>query len=437
MKLEAVKQEWVVCEPSALALRALALLIGSALLVSGNSSMAQTAFESPPTFRASKILPPDLLAGPDHRIDERVVNDGYMNIYTINSRFGNFTANSNVELRIRVGEVSAIAKMDEWANSEQFIKGVGKAGKDVLESSTRLITDPVGTVKDTASGVKEIYQSARRGISRIGAEDDAEDDGLDVKEMIGYSRAKRQYAAEFGVDPYSTNPVVQEHLGRLSRAGFVGDVGTGTALGMIDGGVGMAMSVAGHLQSLKEAVRDMSPDELRELNEEKLRAMQVEQSVIDLYLGNYVFSPTYQTAFVATLEEIDGAADRGEFVKVAVLAKNEDQALFRLSQARMYANYHKSVKPLQMFVLASEMRVVAARTADGALVASVPADHVFFTSSLASYFTAARSGLEYLVGVSSKQLWIAGDMSPKARTWIEESGWVVHTDAKKQLLPGI
>jgi hypothetical protein len=163
----------------------------------------------------------------------------------------------------------------------------------------------------------------------------------------------------------------------------------------------------------------------------------VEQSVIDLYLGNYVFSPTYQTAFVATLEEIDGAADRGEFVKVAVLAKNEDQALFRLSQARMYANYHKSVKPLQMFVLASEMRVVAARTADGALVASVPADHVFFTSSLASYFTAARSGLEYLVGVSSKQLWIAGDMSPKARTWIEESGWVVHTDAKKQLLPGI
>jgi hypothetical protein len=185
----------------------------------------------------------------------------------------------------------------------------------------------------------------------------------------------------------------------------------------------MAISVAGHLQSLKEQVRDMSPNELRELNEKKLQAMDVEQSVIDLYLGNYVFSPTYQTAFVATLEEIDGAADRGEFVKVAVLAKDEDQALFRLSQARMYANYHKSVKPLSAFVLVSEMVVIAARTADGALIVNAPADHVFFTSSLAGFFRAARSGLDDVAGVSSRHLWIAGGISPMARSWLEKSGW--------------
>ena len=440
MKLEVVKRERPGGETSSPALRALALLIGSALLVGGYPSLAQTGFESPQTFRASKILPPELLVGPDHRIAERVVNDGFMNTYTINSRFGTFTANSDEELRIRVGEVNAIARMDDWANSEQFVKGMGEAGKGLLESSTRLVTDPVGTFKDTTGGVKEIFQSARRGIDKvgdkIGGEDDAEDGGLDVKEMIGYSRTKRQYAAEFGVDPYSTNPVVQEHLGRLSRAGFVADAGTGAALSFVDGGVGMAISVAGHLQSLREQVRDKSPDELRELNEKKLRAMGVEQSVIDLYLGNYAFSPTYQTAFVATLEEIDGAADRGEFVKVAVLAKDEDQVLFRLSQARMYANYHKSVKPIQAFVLVSKLVVVAARTADGALVANVPADHVFFTWGLDGFFTAARSGLDDVPGVSSKQIWIAGGMSPTAKTWLEESGWTVHRDAKEQLLPG-
>jgi hypothetical protein len=216
----------------------------------------------------------------------------------------------------------------------------------------------------------------------------------------------------------------------------VGDVGAGAALGMIDGGVGLAMSVAGHLQTLKEEVRDKSPDELRELNEKKLQSMRVEQSVIDLYLGNYVFSPTYQTAFVAALEEIDGAADRGQFVKLAVLAKDEDQVLFRIFQARMYANYHKSVKPLEAFVLVSKLMVVGARTADGALVVNAPADHVFFTESLASFFRAARSGLDDLAGASGKQLWIAGGMSPKARKWIEESGWAVHTDARKKLLPG-
>jgi len=162
----------------------------------------------------------------------------------------------------------------------------------------------------------------------------------------------------------------------------------------------------------------------------------VEQSVIDLYLGNYVFSPSYQTAFVAILEQIDGAADRGEFVKLAVLAKDEDQALFRVCQARMYANYNKSVKPIQVFVLVSKLAVVAARTADGALVFNVPVDHVFFTSSLAGFFREARSGLDDVAGVSSKELWVAGGMSPMARTWLEESGWTVHTDAKEQLLPG-
>jgi len=436
MKLEAAKQERMGCEASSRALRALAVLIGSSLLLGGNPSMAQTAFESPPILRASKILPPELLEGPDYSIADEVVNDGYMNHYTINSRFGAFTADSDGELRIRIGEVHAIARMSELARSKQFLKGVGKAGKDVLDSSTGLVFHPVGTFKDTAGGVKEMFQSVRRGVDELGEEGGGVS-GADVKEMIGYARAKRQYAAEFGVDPYSTNPVVQAHLERLSRAGFVGDVGAGAALGFLDGGVGMAMSVFGNLQSLKEEVRDKSPDELCELNEKKLQAMGVEQSVIDLYLGNYVFSPTYQTAFVAALDEIEGAADRGQFVKVAVLAKDEDQALFRLFQARMYANYHKSVKRLKEFVLISDMLVVAARTADGSLVVNVPADDVFFTASLAGYFRAARSRLDAVAGASAKQLWVAGGVSPMAQKWLEESGWKVHSDARKRLLPEI
>ena len=435
MKLEAVKHERLGCESSSLVSRVFALLVGGALLASAYPSLAQTAYETPPKLKASKILPPALLKGPVFHVDEEVVNDGYMNTYTIESQFGTFTANSDEELRIRVGEVNAIAKMDELARSEQFIKGVGKAGKDVLDSSKDLVFHPVETFKDTTGGVKAMFQSVRRGVGELGEEGGGVG-SIDVGEMIGYSRAKRQYAAEFGVDPYSTNPVVQAQLTRLSKAGFVGDVGAGAALGFLDGGVGMTMSVLGNLQTLKEELRDKSPDELRELNEKRLRAMGVEQSVIDLYLGNYVFSPTYQTAFVSALDEIHGAADRGQFVKVAVLAKDEDQALFRLFQARMYANYHKSVKPIQAFVLVSKLLVVAARTPDGALVVNVPADDVFFTSSLADFFEAARSGLDNVPGVSRKELWIAGGMSPTARKWLTDSGWQVHTDARKQLLSG-
>jgi len=412
-------------------LRILSLLLGSALLIGVTPSQAQRNFESPPTFRASKILPAELLSGPNHRVDERVVNDGFMNLYTVNSRFGTFTANSDEELLIRIDEVNGIAMMEEWSDSEQFIVGVRKAGRDVLESSTRLVTDPLGTLGDTTSGVTEIFASVRRGLS----DDDAEGEDQDIVEkagdLIGYSRARRQYAAAFGVDPYSTNLVVQEYLDHLARIGFVGQIGGSTARSFVDGGIGTALSVASYLQSLEEQVQDQTTEELREANEQKLHAMGVEQSLIDLYLGNYVFTPTYQTAFVDTLEEIDGAADRGEFVKLAILAKNEDQVLFRVGQARMYASYHESVARIREFVLVSELIVVVARTAEGALVVNVPADHVCFSENLAAFFTAARSGLEEVPDVTEKQLWLAGGISPLARKWIEDSGWKIHADTRR------
>lgn len=437
MHVHEIEQHELGTDSSSVNHHALGGFFAALLLLGAPPATAQLDFELPPTFRASEIVPPDLLAGPNHRIAERVVNDGFMNAYTVNSRFGTFTANSNDELRIRVGEVNAIAEMETWSQSEQFLMGMRKAGRDVLEGSTRLVVDPVQMLKDTSGGVKAIFASIQRNLVEHGGGEDDDDDDKSirdhVRDLIGYSLAKRQYAASFGVDPYSTNPVVQEYLERLSRAGFVGDFGTKTALGFIEGGVGTAATVADQLQSLREEVRDKSPGELREINEKKLREMGVEPAVIELYLGNYVFSPTYQTAFVDVLSRIDGVADRGEFAKVVVLAKDEDQALFRLNQARMYANHHETVAPLEAFALVSELVVVAARTADGILVVQVPADYVSFTSNLAGFFVAARSGLDGLEGIKRKQLWLAGGMSPVARKWIEESGWTVHTHTRGQV----
>lgn len=407
--------------------RALLFLMGGVLLAAGNPAMAKKGFESPPAFQASKILPADILSGPNHRVDERVVSDGFMNRYTITSQFGMFTANSDTELWIRVAETDAIARLDEVSRSEQFVKGVGKAGQDVLASAVGTIIHPVDTVKGAAGGVKEIFSSAARTLSGEGSGG--------IGETIGYGRAKRQYAVAFGADPYSTNPVLQQHLDRVARAGFVGDVGAGAALGFVSGGAGLAFSTAGNLQTLMEMVQDKSPEELRDMNEEKLRAMGVDAAIIELFLENASFSPTDQTAFVASLAKMDGVADRGEFVKVAVLAKDEDQALFRVDQARMYANYHETVGRLQGFVPISRLVAVAGRTADGAIVVNAPADYVSLTAHLADYVMDVRAGLDQAPDVSGRQLWVAGGMSRTARQWFEAKGWTVHANEQKRLLP--
>ena len=53
---------------------------------------AQTGYEPLPVVSASRILPAELLTGPNHRVQDRVRSDGIVNIYTIDSRFGTFTA---------------------------------------------------------------------------------------------------------------------------------------------------------------------------------------------------------------------------------------------------------------------------------------------------------------------------------------------------------
>jgi hypothetical protein len=127
--------------------------------------------------------------------------------------------------------------------------------------------------------------------------------------------------------------------------------------------------------------------------------------------------------------------DRGEFVKVAARAKNETQALFRVDQARMYANYHESVGRLHAFVPIPRLVAVAGRTTDGAMVVNAPADYVALTAKLADRVVDVRAGLGQEPEVSGRHLWVAGGASGKARKWFEADGWTVHANAQKQLLP--
>ncbi|MGH8660058.1 MAG: hypothetical protein ACREV4_16755 [Gammaproteobacteria bacterium] len=48
-----------------------------------------------PCFGRLRLLPKELLKGPHHEVLDRVVNDGYMNHYSIESSFDLFRASSN------------------------------------------------------------------------------------------------------------------------------------------------------------------------------------------------------------------------------------------------------------------------------------------------------------------------------------------------------
>src|SRR5262249_34831082 len=132
--------------------------LAAVLIAHPTPALAQSAYEAPVVLSASKILPPELISGPHHRVQEQVRNDGYLNVYTIDSKFGQFTAVSTAILRKRVQEINALAVMEQIEGTKEYGASIKEAGLDTLTGMKNLITSPVQTVKGTVSGIGAAFR---------------------------------------------------------------------------------------------------------------------------------------------------------------------------------------------------------------------------------------------------------------------------------------
>ena len=152
---------------------------------------AQTVYESIPVLNASQILPPDLLTGSNHRVQERVLNDGFLNTYTIDSKFGQFKAASTAVMRERVQEINAMAAMDKLKGTKEYGAAVKESALSAMVAAKDMVFQPVQTLKTAASGVAVAFR--RAGDSVFGAKrSDSEDSRFNS--LIGFSNYKRDYA---------------------------------------------------------------------------------------------------------------------------------------------------------------------------------------------------------------------------------------------------
>jgi hypothetical protein len=165
------------------------------------------------------------------------------------------------------------------------------------------------------------------------------------------------------------------------------------------------------------------PSELRKMNREKLMAMGISADIIDLYLGNTVYTPVQQTKLVQALARMDKTADRVHFVKFAVLARNANAAFFRARQAEMYANLSKNAMSVERFVEVGNN--AAARLTNGKVVFCFPLDYLAWTEANASLADALNRQVNTLVNVQGKEIRLTGGISTTARKALESLGWKV------------
>jgi len=408
--------------------RRLSCVVAGFLIISLPASAVQN-FEAPQTLQASRILPPKLLKGPHHEVDEKVNNDGYLNIYTIHSSMGDVQATSTDELRKYIHEINAAVLMEQVETSKEFGNAVTAAGGRVVDGAKNLVTDPVGSVSGAVSGVGALFK--RAGASVGGQRSDTEDSAFAA--AIGYSTVKRQYAHEFGVDVYSRNKILQENLDRIATAAATGGILAGAALMMVPGGAGIAVSVTSWTDRMNDVFLNTPPSELRIMSRKKLAAMGVNQDIIDLYIKNSIYTPREQTMIVFALEAMPNTKNRSDYIKFAVLTNHPDIAFFRQRQAQMYEAYNRLIQPIDSFVSVGE--IVAAKTADKKIVFNVPLDYLLWTKNMASLVSVLNQKVTLMAGIKEKHLWVAGTVSDVAKSSLDKMGWKVFQKAGPKLLP--
>jgi hypothetical protein len=101
-----------------------------------------SAWEIPPVFHSSQILPAHLLAGPHFRVRELAPSDGYLIHFTIDSDFGVFRCAGRTQLEQRVGEIAAIAKLVEVSKSDLFAEGLKRSVEKPIDAVKNIVHDP-------------------------------------------------------------------------------------------------------------------------------------------------------------------------------------------------------------------------------------------------------------------------------------------------------
>jgi hypothetical protein len=334
-------------------------------------------------------------------------------------------------LRTRVIEIEAIAALKDARQSEVFVDALKFQLLHPLYGLKMMLTEPGRVGTSVGGGLLEFLAMPGRA-SKFEWSD--REDSV-TKATIGFSYLKRKLAFQFGVDPYSSNGVLQDELNELTWIAFTADLAPQFGYLFMPGGavLWMTFSATRWTSYLDEQVRDYSPSDLRARDRDKLEKMGVSEEDIHRFFLNAVYSPRHSIIITTALDELTGVDDREAFLAVAREAPSEEMVLFYQHVAEMMRGYHLHVGAVDR--LLALPRIPALYTKDQALVVMLPVDYLFWTSRVARVAQALTAYVPSRPRIARRELWIAGNVSPRARQELEAMGWMVYEQVFARLNP--
>ncbi len=381
---------------------------------------AQEAFEQAhPEIAIEDVVPPELVRGPHHVLRSVRLDHRFLYTYVIDSDRGPLEVVGRGLLRKRVLELEALGdRRPSWLGGTRLYGlEVVNAVAQPVEGVLQILRHPVRTATNVPRGLAASFRAFREmaQMGRTHVEDDY------YEEFIGLSSTKREWAGRWGIDPYSTNPYVQDHL---SRNGWVSLAGRGTVglarLAIPGGAATIALTVVGATSGMSEQLRDVAPEDIRVTTRAFLsKELAVEPELAERFLEHPWYSPTRQDMIIRALTSMEGTEHRDRFIEMAARADEPHEAYGFTRLALMLAECHRRRAPLSEIFI--ERDLVMARTREGEQVLPLYMDLGLWTAELARAEDDLRSALA--PKDAPRLLLVSGHFSGRAAAELDDRGW--------------
>ncbi|MGH8246226.1 MAG: hypothetical protein ACREUU_07315, partial [Gammaproteobacteria bacterium] len=174
---------------------------------------AAVGTEASPEVTVAQVLPAELKQSVHHSV-EQVETDGRFYHYRVDTEFGAYTVGSTASLRILVEETAILSQaVNQFARNDAEIGDELRGQFSVSADSTiDILTRPVSTATDLAGQLADNLNETLTGTP--GAAQPMPDARYLAERSLdpGVAMHRRNVAAQWGLDVYSSNPRVQEFL---------------------------------------------------------------------------------------------------------------------------------------------------------------------------------------------------------------------------------
>jgi hypothetical protein len=389
--------------------------------ISSTCVASDPPFQSLPVIlSASDFLPQVLLTGDNYSVSDRVSNDGFTNMYTIASDYGEYTVEGTAQLRTRIHEIKATRAIEELERSDAFVDAMKGSVTGAIEGGKALVKAPIDTGKKAVKGLG-------RWLGNVGSSFSSDDPDQEnaVATILGYDAVKRAYALEFGVDPYTDFAPFQERLGEIAKASTAGSLVTSAAADAATKGTitGTVLDIAS-IGKMKNILKDNPPATLDRINEEKLLEMGISEYQIDAFFKNYNYSPSDEVLLVEALRRMGDIKGREIFFAYATAAPDPTTARYMQQRAEMMANYINDTERGDIIKIG---RTAWLLTRTGSVVGLAPIDYLAWTPDAAAALDMVDRYVAERDGIKGKELWIEGQIDPAAERSMRDRDWIIKT----------